>query len=209
MSNDNQKSFKDTIVIDGSISNNSNSAITIGISDSNNQSSNDNSIYKISEDGKVIFNAILSNLDSLTENQLKNEKPREILINELINYGFEKIPVELNEVQLRNILEFSIIKVIKNVQYGQIYPFSVEKANNGDLIITLLIYNSSALSFAMDALPITLTDANNKIVFSDLVNLNKSISPKKTGIYYIKINKDALKEDNINLLTWSITFEVE
>lgn len=203
--NNEQENLKDTIVIDSSLSGDSSDVITITSSDLNNENSNNNHSYKISSQGKVIINDVLSNLK---ENHLKDGKWKEILAKELTKYGFEKIPDELDEIHLESILEFSVNKMIKNIQYGQIHPFSVEKADNGDLIIILLMYNGNMHPFDLESIPLKVKDANDKVVFADLANLNKTISPKKIGIYCLRINEENLKENNMDLTKWNITFEL-
>lgn len=201
MRENNQERFKDTIIVDNGLSDSSDNVITINSSYLNVKGLDDNHSYKVSPDGKVIFNDLLSNL--------KDEKLKELLTNELMKYGFEEIPADLNETQLKGILEFSIAKIEKGIEYGQFYPFSVGRTDDSGLAIILLMYNGNSLPFAVETFPIKLKDADDKVIFADLVNLNKAVSPKKTGIYYIKITKEVLKEDNMDLSTWSITFDVD
>lgn len=200
MSDNRQEKFKKTIVIDSNES--SVDVITINSSDLNNNSSDD--AYKVSSDGEVVNINLVGNLK---ESYLKGINSKSMLIKELIKYGFDKIPVGLNEIQLINILEFSMTSMIKNVNYGKIYPFSVEKNDNGDLVIVLLMYNWNEQPFTLGNIPLKLKDASGKVVFANLVDLTKEIGPKKIGIYYVEINKETLKEDDMDLTKWTITFE--
>lgn len=204
-----QKSYKDTIVIDSSSNDNLDKIVTISAQGLKDKDACGDCDYKISPDGKVIFNNLSSDLSNLAQEHIENKTPKESLIDELTKHGFEKIPADLNEEQLKGILEFYITKVVKNIEYGQLYPFSVEKTDNGDLTVILLMYNRSTLPFALGSLPFKLKDANNNVVFADLVNLDKVVDSNKVGIYYIKIDREYLKEENMDLSTWTITFEAE
>ncbi len=204
MSNNKHKDFKDTIVIDKTLREDVDNVITINSGDLNQQSTDDNFNYRISEDDKAITIDLLSNLK---EGYLKDKDSKEILIKDLTKYGFENIPEDLNETQLKDILEFAISKIFKDVEYGRIYPFSAQKTDNGDLEIILLMYNWNTQPLTLGNVPIKLKDAENKVVFADLADLSKVISPKKIGVYYIKVDKDALKEDKMDLTTWTVTFE--
>jgi SLAP domain-containing protein len=204
MSNNKHKDFKDTIVIDKTLREDVDNVITINSDDLNHQSTDDNFNYRISEDDKAITIDLLSNLK---EGYLKDKDSKEILIKDLTKYGFENIPEDLNETQLKDILEFAISKIFKDVEYGRIYPFSAKKTDNGDLEIILLMYNWNTQPLILGNVPLKLKDAENKVVFADLADLSKVISPKKIGVYYIKVDKDALKEDKMDLTTWTVTFE--
>lgn len=209
MKNKNEENFKSTIFVDTELNNILDNVITINSSYSNMKDLDENYSYTISPDGKVIFNDLLNDLRKLKANQLKDKSEKELLIDELIKYGFEKVPTDLNETQLKSILEFSIAKIIKNIEYGQFHPFSVEKAASNDLFIILLMYNGNTLPFAVETLPFKLKDADEKVIFAGSINLDKAVSPKKTGIYYIKINKNDLKEDSMDLSKWTITFDAD
>lgn len=207
--NGKQKSYRETIVIDTSSTDNSDEVVTISAQGLKDKDVYDDCDYKISPDGKIIFNNLSSDLSNLGQEHIENKTPKESLIDELTKHGFEKIPADLNEEQLKGILEFYITKVVKNIEYGQLYPFSVEKTDNGDLTVILLMYNRNTIPFALGDIPLKLKDANNRVVFADSINLDKVVDSNKVGIYYIRIDKENLKEENMDLSTWTITFEAE
>ncbi|WML36735.1 SLAP domain-containing protein [Clostridium sp. OS1-26] len=192
MSYNDQEKFDGTIIIDDSLG----ESITIS---ARGQYLDDNHIHKLSPNGKVIISI---------PKDINDETSREVLISELLKLGFENIPEELNEEELKDIIGFAISKMDKEASYGQIYPFIVKKCENDDLSIILLMNNKNTFPFELAQLPITLKDAEEKVVFADFVKLNKAICAEKTGIYYIKVNKEDVKEKDMDLSTWSIIFQV-
>lgn len=192
MSYNDQEKFNDTIIVDDSLG----ESITIS---SSGQYLDDDHIHKLSPNGKIIISI---------PKEIYYETSKEVLIDELLKLGFENIPEELNKEELKDIIGFSVSKMDKEVSYGQIYPFIVKKCENDDLSIILLMNNKNNVPFEFEQFPITLKDADGKIVFADFVKLNKAIGAEKIGIYYIKVNKEALKEKDMDLSTWSISFHV-
>jgi SLAP domain-containing protein len=203
--NNKQKKFKETLVIDRSLSDDLCDAITINSRALNDQGLDMNYSFRISQDGKILFSGLPSNW---VERSLKGENIKGILLKELFKCGFDIIPAELTETELKDILEFSINKIVRNLDYGQIYPFSVEKTDEGDIKIILLVYNANTFPLNLEKLPIKLRDANEKIIFADLIEFGKEVSPKKTGIFYHKINKEILKEDDMDLTSCTVAFEL-
>ena len=199
MSDDNNKYFDDTIVIDNIQSNNSEDVITIYFKNLHSQYLDKDNSYKVSPNGKILSNSLTSNL---------NENSKGILIKELISHGFEKIPDNFTELELESILKFSRTEMQKEISCAKIEPYSAQVADNGDLKITLLIYNGNSITLTLEKFPLKLKDANNKVVLADFIDLNMEISSKKIGICCLKIGKDILLEEKLDLNTWSITFEV-
>ena len=191
----NQNYFDDTIVINNILSDNSEDIITIYSKDLHSQYLDRNNSYKVSPEGKILSNSL-------------NENSKEILIRKLIDYGFEKIPDNLTELELKGILVYSTTKMIKQIGFGKMDPYSVELDDNGDLKIIILIYNGNTISLTLGEFPLKLKDAKDKVILADLVDLNQEISSDKISICYLKLNKELLKEETIDLTTWSITFEV-
>jgi SLAP domain-containing protein len=176
--------------------------VTINSSDLDNKSLDYK--YKVSSSGEVVTVNLLGNLKG---SYLKDIKTKKAVIRELIEQGFDNIPAELTGIELKNILEFSMSEISKNLHYGKIYPFSIEKNETGDIKIVLLMHNSYEHPLSLGNIPVKLKDANEKIIFAGFIDFSKEISPKKTGVYCVKIDKEKLKEDSMDLKSWNITFE--
>ncbi|MBU3175307.1 SLAP domain-containing protein [Clostridium estertheticum] len=88
------------------------------------------------------------------------------------------------------------------------FPFSVEKTENYDLKVILLMYNGSNNETEINKFPLKIKDANDNVLIADLVDINKTISPYKLGICEVLIEKERLGEQLPDLTTWTITFEM-
>lgn len=192
MSYNDQERFDDTIIIDDNLG----ELITIS---AEGQHLDDDHIHKLSPNGKVIISI---------PKEIDEETSKQKLIDELLKLGFENIPEELNEDELKDIIGFAISKMDTEAAYGQIYPFIVKKCEDESLAMILLMNNKNTFSLDLGQLPITLKDAEGKIIFADFVKLNKEIGAEKVGIYYIKVNKEAVKEKAMDLSSWTISFQV-
>ena len=195
----NQNYFDDTIVINNILSDNSEDIITIHSKNLCGQYLDKYNSYKVSPEGKIAIDDLNSNL---------NKNSKEMLIKELIDYDFENIPDNLTKLELKNILEYSTSNILKDIRFAKTEPFSVEIADNGDLKIILLVYNGNSIVLNLGEFPLKLKDANNKVIVADFIDLNLEVSSGKIGICYLKLNKEILKEENMDLTTWTITFEV-
>lgn len=202
--NNNQEYFKDTIQINNMVSDNSEDVITIYSRNLHSEFSDNNYSYKLTPDGKVLFNTLIDNING---NYYRDKYSKDKMIDELIKFGFEKIPDNLNESDIRYILQFSISKIEKNITCGRIYPCIVNITETGDLKVILLMYNGNSITVGLENIPFKLKDARNKVVVVKEIDLNKTVNPKKIGIFCININKNNLIEKEMDLSTWSISFE--
>ncbi|MGV8983119.1 SLAP domain-containing protein [Clostridium sp.] len=204
MSNINkQKIGTDIIVIKDKL----NGLVTITTEDLSRRDLTNSFIYKICPDGKVLNVHEENKIDEkLEEASVKN--PRGILIEKLIKGGFEKIPDDLTDLELVRILEFSEREIVKNND-SRMFPFSVETTNSGDLKVILLMYNGSMTEMTVDKFPFKLKDAKNKVITAGLIDINKIISPSKIAICEVQIEKALLNEQEVDLTTWTVTFEME
>ena len=173
MSNvDIQKVGTDYIVINDKLS----GLVTITTEDLSEQNLPDNFIYKVCPDGEILN----VGKENRTEKKLKAKSvknSREILIDKLIEDGFEHIPENLTKLELTKMLEFSEEKIVKNKnEYSRVFPFSVEKNDNYDLKVILLIYNGSKHATTLTKFPFKLKDANDKVIIAGVIDLDKTVS---------------------------------
>jgi len=205
MSNiDAQKVGTDFIVINDKLS----GLVTITTEDLSEQNLSNNFIYKVCPDGEI--------LNIGKENKI-NEKlkakavktSQEILIEKLIQDGFEQIPENLTKLELTRMLEFSEKKIVKNNGYSRMFPFSVEKTENYDLKVILLMYNGSKNASEITKFPFKLKDAKDQVVIADIIDVDKIISSSKIGICEVLIEKERLSVQLPDLTTWTVTFEME
>ncbi|MBW9170352.1 SLAP domain-containing protein [Clostridium estertheticum] len=204
MSNiDTQKVGTDFIVINDKLS----GLVTITTEDLSEQNLSNNFIYKVCPNGEILNVAKENKIDEKLEKKaVKSSK--EILSDKLIEDGFEKIPENLSKLELTKILEFSENKIVKNNKYSRMFPFSVEKTENYDLKVILLMYNGSNNETEINKFPLKIKDANNNVLIADLVDINKTISSYKIGICEVLIEKARLSEQLPDLTTWTVTFEM-
>ncbi|MBU3190272.1 SLAP domain-containing protein [Clostridium bowmanii] len=204
MSNINkQKSGNDTIVIKDKL----NGLVTITTEDLSKRDLTNSFIYKICPDGKILNVHEENKIDEKLEKaSVKN--PREILIEKSIKGGFEKISDDLTDLELVRILEFSEREIVKNND-SRMVLFSVETTNSGDLKVILLMYNGSKSEMTIDKFPFKLKDAKDKVITVGLIDINKTISPSKIAICEVQIEKALLNEQEVDLTTWTVTFEME
>ncbi|MCB2354989.1 SLAP domain-containing protein [Clostridium estertheticum] len=204
MSNiDTQKVGTDFIVINDNLS----GLVTITTEDLSEQNLSNNFIYKVCPNGEILNAGNENKIDEkLKKKAVRNSK--EILSDKLIADGFEEIPENLSKLELTKILEFSQNKIVKNNKYSRMFPFSVEKTENYDLKVILLMYNGSNIVTEMSKFPFKLKDANDNVLIADLIDINKTISPSKIGICEVLIEKARLSEQLPDLTTWTVTFEM-
>ena len=198
--------FDDTIVINNIVSDDSEDIITIYSRNPRKKYADKKNSYKISPNGRIVINNLMGELQ---EKSLKQGNLRDLLVEELIKIGFERVPTNLTEEELKDIFEYSISKMVRKIGFGKMEPYRVKLTDSGDLEIMLLIYNGNGLSLTLDQFPLKLKDANQKVVFAGLFDFNIEVSSDRIGICCIKINKDVLKEKDMDLTTWSITFEMQ
>ena len=205
MSNINkQKSGNDTIVINDKL----NGLVTITTEDLSKRDLTNSYIYKICPDGKILNIDEENSIDEkLKEASVKN--PKEILVKKLIKGRFEQIPKDLTELELVRILDFSEKEIAEIKGFSRMIPFSVETTNSGDLKVILLMYNGSMTEMTVDNFPFKLRDAENKVITAGLIDINKIISPSKIAICEVQIEKALLNEQEVDLTTWTVTFEME
>ncbi|MGK0469362.1 SLAP domain-containing protein [Clostridium sp.] len=173
-------------------------------------------VFKVSDDGKVIIGCKLSenNIKGVTvpsgKVSVKEESLNEIpLKEENIVDMFENLPKDLSEKEINKIIEFlnkEELNKLKKTGCGSILPYSVELTDNGDIKITLVIYNGGKIQLSLSQMPIKLTDVNKAIVMAELVDINAVVNYGKIGVFENIVTKDKLKENNINLEEWNITF---
>ncbi|MCB2306001.1 SLAP domain-containing protein [Clostridium estertheticum] len=204
MSNiDTQKVGTDFIVINDKLS----GLVTITTEDLSEQNLSDNFIYKVCPNGEILNSGNENKIDEkLKKKAVRNSK--EILSDKLIADGFDKIPENLSKLQLAKILEFSENKIVKNNKYSRMFPFSVEKTDNYDLKVILLMYNGSNIESEINKFPFKLKDANDNVLIADLIDINKTIGPYKIGICEVLIEKAQLSEQLPDLTSWTVTFEM-
>ncbi|MBU3185242.1 SLAP domain-containing protein [Clostridium estertheticum] len=204
MSNvDIQKVGTDFIVINDKLS----GLVTITTEDLSEQNLSNNFIYKVCPNGEILNAGSENKIDEkLKKKAVRNSK--EILSDKLIADGFDEIPENLTKLELTRILEFSQNKIVKNNNYSRMFPFSVEKTDNYDLKVILLMYNGSNNESEINKFPLKIKDANDNVLIADLVDINKTISPYKIGICEVLIEKERLSEQLPDLTTWTITFEM-
>ena len=106
-------------------------------------------------------------------------------------------------------LEFSEKEIVKNNKYSKMFPFSVEKTDNYDLKVILLMYNGSSNATDLTKFPFKLKDANDKVIIAGTIDLDKTISSSKIGICEVLIEKTRLIEQLPDLTSWTVTFEME
>ncbi|MBU3158321.1 SLAP domain-containing protein [Clostridium frigoris] len=194
----------DFIVINDKLS----GLVTITTEDLSEQNLSDNFIYKVCPDGEILNVGNENKTDKkLKEKAVKNSK--EILNDKLMEEGFEKIPEGLSKLDLTKMLEFSEKNIVKNNKYSKMFPYSVEKTDNYDLKVMLLMYNGSNNATEITKFPFKLKDANDNVIIADVVDINKTISPFKIGICEVLIEKARLSEQLPDLTTWTVTFEMQ
>ncbi|MCB2357816.1 SLAP domain-containing protein [Clostridium estertheticum] len=204
MSNiDTQKVGTDFIVINDKLS----GLVTITTEDLSEQNLSNNFIYKVCPNGEILNAGNENKIDEkLKKKAVRNSK--EILSDKLIEDGFEEIPENLTKLELTKILEFSQNKIVKNNKYSRMFPFSVEKTENYDLKVILLMYNGSNNESEINKFPFKLKDANDNVLIVGLIDINKKISPYKIGICEVLIEKAQLSEQLPDLTSWTVTFEM-
>ncbi|MCB2296807.1 SLAP domain-containing protein [Clostridium tagluense] len=158
--------------------------------------------FKVNEDGKIVINCKIGQvgieiLKTITEEEIKEESLIDI---------FEKIPEGLSEVEINQILEFVTEKNPREEYGGRIYPYSVSEIENGDIKITLVIYNGGKLQLELPQISLKLIDANKSIIIAELVDINAVVNCGKIGVFETIVSKEKLKEDTINLKKWDINF---
>jgi SLAP domain-containing protein len=182
--------------------------ITITNEDLCEQGLSNNFSYRVCPDGEILDSVADNNIDEkLKEAPVKSSK--EILIEKLIKHGLEHVPEGLTELELNSILDFSEREIVRSNDYSKMFPFNVETINNGDLKVTLLMYNGSSRVTALTKFPFKLKDAKDKVITVGLIDINKTISPFKIGICEVRIEKASFSEKVPDLTTWTVTFEME
>ena len=195
----------DTIIIEDVLD----GIVTITSKDLNSQSVEKNLIYKVFQDGKIIKVNDSNEIDNESLfNKVIEKTSKDVVIDELINNGFEQIPDTLTELELKNILEFSRINIDKSYNYSKMFPYSVEITDVGDLKVTLLMYNGIEDSISLSKFPFKLMDAKDEIVIADLIDIDKSINPLKIEICILLLKKERLSMQTPDLSEWTITFEL-
>lgn len=152
-------------------------------------------IYKVQKNGEIIF----TTSNGETTNKLS---PKGLLD------MFEEIPDNLSDYDVKKIVAFLNEKSIIETGRSRIYPYSVNRTDNGDIGITFIIYNGDTISLGLPKLPIKLTDANKSVVFAEMVELNASVNHGKIGIVQAVVPKEKLKKEFPNLDQWDILFEM-
>lgn len=199
-----QKTGTDTIIIDDKLA----GLVTITTEDLSEQNLSNNFIYKICPDGKIINSAVEDKTDKrLNAASVKNSK--ETIFEKLIKEGFEQIPENFTKLELTNILEFSKKEIVKNINFARVFPFSVEVTANYDIKVVLLAYNGAKNATVLTQFPFKLKDAKDNVLIVGSIDINKTISPSRTVICEVQIEKARLSEQLPDLSNWTVTFEAK
>jgi len=170
--------------------------------------------FKVNEDGKIIINCktsednikiVTTPIKEITKEQLLSNvdtKPKEESLLDI----FEKIPEDLSKAEINKILEFVYGQELKEIGCSKILPYNVKLTDNGDLKITLVIYNGDKLQLNLPQIPLKLIDAKKSIIIAELVDINAQVNVGKIGIIETTVSKEKLKENTIDLKEWYITF---
>ena len=174
--------------------------------------------FKVNEDGTIIINCNTSEdnikvvtipiKEEITKEEISSKIDTKPMEESLLD-TFEKIPEDLSEIEISKILEFAKgkeLKELKETRQSRIFPYSVSLTENGDIKITLVIYNGGQFQLSLPQMPIKLIDANKAIIIAELVDINAEVNIGKIGIIESIVSKEKLKENIINLKEWEITF---
>lgn len=172
-------------------------------------------IFEIDEDGKIVFNVTtIENSNEKAIYSIKEtnslEKSNKIYVNsnnQNLIYVFEKVPENISEEQIIEIVEYLNEKAVEQ-SGSRIYPYKAELMKNGDLMITLVIYNGDELVLDLKQLPLKVTDADKLVVTADLVEVNAVVSPGKTGVFQSIISREKLRNKSPNMENYTLVFGI-
>lgn len=184
-----------------------NDTVTITLKNVDSSKFSNSYSYKVSPDGKII---IQNGID--TDSDEDAEYSREKLVSLLKDIAFENIPEDLSDRELKKIYDYAVKNIDKKMGNGRIHPVGVDVTDLGKvktIKIILIMYNGNKSELLITKLPLKLRDADGKTVFADLVDVNQVINPQKIGIFHLKFsNYDTLVKE-MDLSSWSVTFEMK
>lgn len=126
-----------------------------------------------------------------------------------VNYA--NIELELDEsMKLHRTMFENFLKELPRIERGNVSlsKFSIALANDGRIIVTLMVRNSTDKNIKIEKLPITLKDENNNITASGNFNLDGFEVPSmKAKVCTLAFSTDLVIDKTISLDKWEVVFK--
>lgn len=126
-----------------------------------------------------------------------------------VNYA--NIELELDEsMQIHRTMFENFLKDLPGIERGNVSlsKFNIALSNDGKLIVTLMVRNSTDKNVKIEKLPVTLKDENNNIAASGSFNLEGFEVPSmKAKVCTLAFNTDLTLDKTISLDKWEVIFK--
>lgn len=127
-----------------------------------------------------------------------------------VNVVYEKLPrgIEVND----KLVFDKFLRELPELKEGEfsISTFSVGIQKDGTILVTVVMRNGNSKDITLQQMPVTVKDANGKVVKSNLFKLEKfSVGALKARIFNFAFPTSLKLEQDTALNDWSVSFNLE
>lgn len=158
---------------------------------------------------KLYFERKNVNVDSIDINDWNIAFDSKLNVARSIKVQYENLPEEI-DIEDKLVYD-NFLNELPELQQGQftISTFSIGMQKEGNIIVTLVMRNSTDKPFRVEKLPVTLRDANGVVIFSEEFDLsNFKVNPLRAKICNIMFPTSVKIEEDMALKSWSVSFDL-
>ncbi|MCM1990267.1 SLAP domain-containing protein [Oceanirhabdus seepicola] len=157
---------------------------------------------------KIYFNKENIFVDMISEQDWKIQFEKSIKAVKTVKVEYEAFPEQLS-AEVRNEFEEFLRKMpLINVGEVKILTHGMKKENDGSISIVLVICNGLDKTIKLNTLPITVIDAEDKLVAGGVFNIeNISVNPSKARVYNFNLTPDKVLDKDADISKCKVVFK--